>query len=61
MKLLVELSPREWKEFKNERRSFYDFLDFAVVKEFETTLLIDFTRVNYVLNGGQVDQNMVKY
>ena len=60
MKKLIEITPKEWIEFKQDYPKYYDVLDYAVVKEFEATLLIDFTRVNYVLNGGQVDQNVLK-
>lgn len=61
MKELIELSPKEWLEYKKEHQNYYDVLDYAVVKELEKTLLVDFSRVNYVLNGGQVNKNMVKY
>lgn len=61
MKKLMELSPKEWLEFKNKHQNYYDVLDYAVVKQLENTLLVDFSRVNYVLRGGQVRKNMVKY
>ena len=61
MKELIELSTKEWLEFKNEHQNYYDVLDYAVVKELEITLLVDYSRVNYVLSGGQVRKNMVKY
>lgn len=61
MKELFELSTKEWLKFKQEHQNCYDVLDYAVVKELENTLLVDNIRLNYVLNGGQVNQNMVKY
>jgi hypothetical protein len=61
MKKLMELYPKEWLKFKNEHQNYYDVLDYAVVKQLENTLLVDFSRVNYVLRGGQVKKNMVKY
>lgn len=61
MKELFELSPKEWFMFKQEHQNYYDVLDYAVVKELENTLLVDNIRLNYVLSGGQVNQNMVRY
>ncbi len=61
VKELFEISPKNWLLFKQEHQNYYDVLDYAVVKELETTLLVDNIRVNYVLSGGQVSQNMVRY
>ena len=61
MKELFEITPKEWLEFKNEHQNYHSILDYAVVKDFGKTMLIDRKRINFILNGGQVYQNMVRY
>lgn len=57
---LTVMSPKKWFNFKKDYAAYFDLLDYAVVKEFENgDLLIEENRINFILNGGQISENML--